>query len=92
MILVSYDISDTKLRTQFSKLLESYGRRVQYSVFEIKNSKRILNLLLTEIDHRFKKRFSGTDSILIYRMCEACTAKVIKMGYAATEDDAIVFL
>ena len=35
MIVVSYDISDDKLRTKFSKYLSRFGHRLQYSVFEI---------------------------------------------------------
>ena len=35
MIIISYDISDTKLRTKFSKfLMKSGGIRLQYSVYE----------------------------------------------------------
>ena len=57
MLVITYDISNNKLRTQFSKLLEKYGYRLQYSVFEIKNSKRILGLIIEEIKHRFEKQF-----------------------------------
>ena len=42
MLIISYDISNDKLRTKFSKFLCKFGYRLQYSVFEIKNSKRIL--------------------------------------------------
>ncbi|MEW5989254.1 MAG: CRISPR-associated endonuclease Cas2 [Chloroflexota bacterium] len=33
-IVVSYDISDNKRRTKIMKIVEGYGYRVQYSVFE----------------------------------------------------------
>lgn len=33
--LIAYDIPDDRRRTRVSKLLESYGDRVQYSVFMI---------------------------------------------------------
>ena len=42
MIIISYDIADNKLRTKFSKFIKKYGHRIQYSVFEIDNSKTIL--------------------------------------------------
>ena len=32
--LISYDISDDKIRSRISRLLEAYGSRVQRSVFE----------------------------------------------------------
>ena len=41
MLLVSYDISDDKLRTHFAKFLSKYGYRLQYSIFEISNSPKI---------------------------------------------------
>ena len=34
MIIISYDISDNKLRTKFAKYISKFGRRMQYSVFE----------------------------------------------------------
>ena len=34
MVVVVYDISDDRRRLRLSNLLEGYGRRVQYSVFE----------------------------------------------------------
>lgn len=37
MVLVSYDISDNKLRTKFSKDLSKYGFRLQYFLFQITN-------------------------------------------------------
>ncbi|MCQ4775514.1 CRISPR-associated endonuclease Cas2 [Lacrimispora saccharolytica] len=43
MIIVSYDISDDKLRAKFAKYLSRFGNRIQYSVFEIDNSPRIVN-------------------------------------------------
>ena len=44
MFLVLYDIESDRLRTRFSKYLGKYGRRVQFSVFEIRNSNRILDM------------------------------------------------
>ena len=43
MVIVSYDIFDDKLQTKFSKYLSRFGHRIQYSVFEIDNSKRIID-------------------------------------------------
>ena len=65
MILISYDISNDKLRTKFSKYIRKYGPRIQYSVYEIDNSPRILDNIISEINHRFMPLFEETDSILI---------------------------
>jgi len=91
MLIVTYDIQNDKLRTQFSKLLEKHGYRLQYSVFQIKNSKRILNLIVSEIKHRFEKSFSKADSIIIFKYSKASTDQTIKFGYAKDLDDDIIF-
>ena len=54
MIVVSYDISDDKLRTRFSKYLSKFGHRLQYSVFEIDNSPRIIDNIITDIKNKFE--------------------------------------
>ncbi|PJC37114.1 CRISPR-associated endonuclease Cas2 [Candidatus Peregrinibacteria bacterium CG_4_9_14_0_2_um_filter_53_11] len=92
MFIVSYDISDDKLRTKFSKFLKKFGNRMQYSVFRISNSPRVLENIKKEIQYRFEKRFTGSDSIVVFQTCKGCTANTLKFGYAKTEDDDIVFL
>lgn len=92
MIIVSYDISNDKLRTQFSKFLLKYWRRLQYSVFELKNSERILKLVLLEVDKKFAKRFDNWDSILIFMLCEGCIKKVKRYWYPVNEESEIVFM
>jgi len=92
MLIVSYDISNDKLRTKFAKLLSEHGRRLQYSVFEIKHAERILNLLLVTIEKKFAKQFDITDSIVIFQVCEACRKKAIRYGYAVHEEEELVFL
>ena len=52
MIIISYDISDDKLRTKFSKYLSRFGHRIQYSVFEIENSNKLLNNIICDIENR----------------------------------------
>lgn len=90
MLLISYDISDTKLRTRFSKFLKKFGYRIQYSVYEIKNSKRILANIKKEIENDFEKSFSETDSIIIFDLSEQC--KKTCYGYAANDDKDLIIL
>ena len=54
MFIVSYDFEDNRRRVKFSTFLKKYGRRLQYSVFEIKNSRRILENIQKEIDMKYK--------------------------------------
>ena len=92
MLLVSYDFANDKTRTKFSKFLEKYGRRIQYSVFEVRNSPRVLENILTEIDKKFKSKFENTDSIIIIPVSPADRKKVIRYGYAKhDESDVVIF-
>lgn len=92
MFFVSYDFTDDKIRTKFSKFLEKFGRRVQYSIFEIDNSQRVLTNILKEVELVYKKKFKNTDSILIFPVCEGCQKKTIRYGYAVNEEkDVLIF-
>jgi len=90
VLLVAYDISNNKLRTKFSKFLSKFGYRLQYSIFEIKNSKRILSVVEAEIKSSFEKRFSQTDSVIIFSLSKQC--KVTKYGYARNDDEDLLVL
>lgn len=67
MLVISYDISDDRLRTKFSKMLTKYGAvRLQYSVYEVNNTDRIINNLIVIIEETFAKKFDGGDSVIIF--------------------------
>ena len=84
MLLVSYDISCDKLRTRFAKFLSKYGSRLQYSLFEIKNSKRVLDIIQSEVRARFEKQFSQNDSILVLDLNPLCA--ITRFGYAKNNE------
>jgi CRISPR-associated protein Cas2 len=90
MLLVSYDISDDRLRTKFSKFLEKYGYRIQYSVFQIKNSQRVMNNICIDIENRFLKRFSENDSVYIFCLSAHCEIK--RYGYARNEEKELIIV
>ena len=84
MVIVSYDISDDKLRTKFSKYLSKFGHRLQYSVFEIDNSNRILDNIVTDIKNRFEKCFTQQDSVMVFKLSSSC--EVLRFGYARNDE------
>ena len=84
MIVVSYDISDDKLRTKLSKYLSKFGHRLQYSVFEVDNSKRIVDNIVTDIKNRFEKCFTQQDSVIIFKLSSSC--EVLRFGYAKNDE------
>ena len=88
MLIVSYDISNDKLRTKFSKYLLKYGRRIQYSVFEIKNSQRMIKNIKIEIESYFKPKFSGADSILLFHLN---SQNLFRYGHSANDEKEILF-
>ncbi len=92
MYIISYDISDDKLRTKFSNFLKKYWRRIQYSVFEIKNSKRLLNLIKLEIHKKFAPKFGATDSVLIFPINPQCSPGIYRYWYPVEEEKELVIV
>lgn len=90
MIIVSYDISSDKLRNRFSKYLRKFGYRLQYSVFEIDVSERMLDVIESEIENKYMKRFEQTDSVIIFRLSNTC--KITRYGYASNDNDEFIIV
>ncbi|MCB4761986.1 MAG: CRISPR-associated endonuclease Cas2 [Sulfurovum sp.] len=90
MLLVSYDISDDKVRTRFSRFLEKFGSRLQYSIFQIKNSPRILDNIRTEIKNKFEKQFGEEDSVMIFLLSKQC--KIERYGYAKHDEEELIIV
>jgi len=92
MIIVCYDFVSNTKRARFAKFLKGYGNKIQYSVYAINNSKRVLQNMLTEIEHSYKKSFENTDHILIFEVCETCKKKIHRYGAASHEIEDVVYL
>ncbi|MEG1642081.1 MAG: CRISPR-associated endonuclease Cas2 [Synergistaceae bacterium] len=90
MIVISYDISDDKLRTRFSKYISKFGHRLQYSVFEIDNSEKILTNISAEIRNKFEPKFTQRDSVMILKLSKTC--EIIRMGYAKNDENDIIIV
>lgn len=90
MIIISYDIKSDKIRTKFAKMLRSQGAiRLQFSVYEVNNTQRIIENIKLNIVEKFSKLFTGADSVLIF---DAPNAKVEKFGNAIHRDKDVVYL
>lgn len=90
MIIISYDIEDDKLRGRFSRQLSKNGAiRLQYSVYEINNTKRVIDNIKLMIEKEYAPHFGGGDSVVIF---DIGTSKVIKYGNAIHRDQDVVFL
>lgn len=76
-VVITYDISDNKVRTKFHKLLKNLGYNVQKSVFECEMSEYDL----IEIRKFCKSNLDfETDSVRIYRICTECLDKAEVQG------------
>lgn len=63
---------------------------LQYSVYEIENSERVLNNIIADIDNKWMKQFDQTDSVYIFQLSSSC--KVQKFGYARNEDSDLLIV
>ncbi len=90
MVVVSYDISNDKLRTKFAKYLSRFGHRLQYSVFEIDNSEKIVNNIVNDLKNKYEKSFSQEDSVIIFKLSSSC--EVLRLGYAKNDEKDFIII
>lgn len=89
MVIISYDIADDKIRSRFSKILQKHGAiRLQFSVYELRNTKRIMDNLVVRIED-FSKQFTPADSVIIF---DVESSHLTKYGNAIHRDQPIVYL
>lgn len=75
--IISYDVVEDKRRTKVAKLLEGYGKRVQYSVFECDLSQQELLAVGRELRGLIDL---NTDSVRCYRLDEAAVQRIAIYG------------
>ena len=90
IIIVSYDISNDKKRRHFQKFIERFGHRIQYSVYEMENSNRILSNIVTQIENKFSAEFDESDSVYVFQLSSSC--KTLKYGFGRHEDDDLFII
>lgn len=93
LYVISYDITENKVRNKVSKILEGYGKRIQYSVFECEINGKLFEKLYEQLLEQTIN--SETDSIKIYRICKKCAEERITIGTVnrnviQRDDDVIV--
>lgn len=89
MLVISYDISSTKLRTKFSKMLTKNGAiRLQYSVYEVNNTGRLLDNIRLKINTFYSDKFTKDDSVMIFN---TNSETIEKYGNAIHRDKDMLF-
>ena len=89
--VVAYDIANDKSRRKVGEALEAFGKRVNYSVFEIQvKTKAQKNALEKELLKLLKPK---EDSLRFYHICQNCVEKSWSLGEesAPFEQNAIYF-
>lgn len=77
MYLITYDIVKDRTRTKVSKILEDYGVRVQYSVFESDMNEKELEIVLRKLKALIDP---SEDNIKFYNLCGNCVSKTLSLG------------
>ena len=60
------------------------GHRLQYSVFQIDNSSRIIDNIIQNLKNNFEKKFTQEDSVMIFKLSSSC--EIIRFGYAKNDE------
>lgn len=87
-LVVSYDIPSNRRRYKVMKIMEGFGTRVQFSVFEC-------NLKPREIDDlrkRLKKLIDREDSIRMYFLGAEDVKRIERLGDLRTVEERIFIL
>lgn len=82
--LITYDIRDNKRRNKVASILEGYGERIQYSVFECYiNNERLANII-----RRLKQYVNAEedDNVRIYPIDSIPPGEIIEIGKKKEKD------
>ena len=83
--LIIYDITNPKRLSKIAKILESYGIRVQKSVFELHAERKIIEIIRKKVN----KIILDDDFIVYFDICEKDWQKREKYGVQEYLDDEI---
>jgi CRISPR-associated protein Cas2 len=75
--VISYDIVSNKRRRRVAKYLESYGIRVQYSVFETELNQEQIKTLIKQLKKKIDKK---KDTIRIYPISKETRKSITTIG------------
>ena len=74
---VAYDITDDNRRAKVAKILQDFGTRVQYSLFECNTNRRAF----LRLQHRLQAEIDpAEDTVTFYHLCVACEKQIHRLG------------
>jgi len=83
-IVTAYDIPDDKRRTRISRVMKSFGDRVQYSVFECNMEEDELARMRKKLESIIDEE---EDLVRIYHLCANCKPDIEIMGHGEVSED-----
>jgi len=89
VIVIAYDITDDRRRTQVAHLLQDHGQRVQRSVFECDLTKRHRTQLGARLTAVMDVR---EDNLRWYPLCRTCAAAVHAVNSPAVASSPAFYL
>lgn len=75
--VASADKAGRRRLARVAKLLERYGTRVQYSVFEVRMDDRAISMIRDSV---LELMDTDEDSLRVYRVEESCIDRVEQLG------------
>lgn len=89
--IICYDFSEDKARTRLVKILQKYGTRIQYSVFEFNLDVETWTKLVSNLHD--KKFLTGNHNIIIIPISKSVHDKIIYLGnvFMAFDYDTMIY-
>ena len=82
--IVAYDIANNRRRLKVAKILESWGYRIQESVFQL----RLDADSLARVRHLLSATITDAEDVIhIYPICASCAGRADILGAAIALDD-----
>lgn len=88
-VVVAYDIPDDRRRAKVAKVLEGYGERLQYSLFEC----RITGVQYVRLRETLRELvLADEDAVSFYFLCREDVAKIERLGGRRPLPEGAVFV
>ncbi len=84
---VAYDISDDSTRNKVMKLLNEYGKRVQFSCFEVELEDRQLTMLIKKVEEIIDLE---KDKVFFFPISKYALPFIKKLGKVEDDDSTVV--
>lgn len=89
--IICYDVPGDRRRAKLARILDGFGRRVQFSVFELELDKRLFDIVVKKVQEIIDP---SKDKVTIYQLCATCLKKRVFLGRRPKQDvsDDFVFI